>query len=473
MPFRHFSKKILAILLSLAVCLSFCVPVASADGYVTMFDSGIDFHCESFYMINLDTGTPVIDLNSRAERSPASVTKLTTALLTAEAIKRGDISLKTEITANYDDFNDMVSDGSTAGISQGETVTVEQLIYCMLVGSANEAANILARCVSGSISDFVTLMNSRTKELGCVNSRYINPHGLTDKTTGQYNVSCAYDVSLILSEVIQYDYVCKAMSTTTYLLNTNKHTDHKVTSGNYLLDQTRSPIQDGYNYEYEFLKGGKTGYTSVAGACLASYAEKDGMTYLCVAMGGERESKYTTNYALKSTKEAYIWAFDSLSVRPIVDPTKKVAEVPVNLSFDAEYVSLVPKEEITALIPNDYDVANFYTQFDPPASLTAPITKGQVICSMDVTFNGDIVGTVDLVADKDIEKSATLGVMSRFEALLSAWWFWAIVGVVAALLLLYIVLLIHTNIRRNRSRRRNSSKYRRGSNRSSKGRRFR
>lgn len=472
MPFRHFSRKILSLILVVTTCLSFCLPFVGAEGYVDMFDTGIDFHCQSFYMVNLDTDTTVVDINSRAERSPASVTKLTTALLAAEAIERGDITLKTEITAEYDDFNDMVSDGSTAGIERGETVTVEQLIYCMLVGSANEAANILARCVSGSISDFVTLMNTRTKELGCVCSHYVNPHGLTDKTTGQYNISCAYDISLILREVIKYDYLCKAMSTSTYLLNTNKHSDHKVTSGNYLLDETRSPIQDNYQYRYEFLKGGKTGYTSVAGACLASYAEKDGMTYLCVALGGERESKYTTNYALKNTKEAYLWAFDSLSIRPIVDPTKKVAEIPVNLSFDAEFVSLVPAQEITALIPNDYDIANFYTKYDPPASLTAPVTKGQVVCSMDITFNDGLVGTVDLVADKDIEKSATLGVVDKFESILHTWWFWAIIGILAALLILYVILLININIRRHRSRKRNSSSYRRGKK-ATRGRRFR
>ncbi len=471
MPFRHFSRKILSLFLVLTLSLSFFAPV-SAEGYVSMFDSGIDFHCQSFYMENVTTGTTVVDIGSRLERSPASVTKLTTALLTAEAIERGEISLKTKITAEYSDFNDMVSDGSTAGIERGEIISVEQLIYCMLVGSANEAANILGRCVAGSLSDFIVQMNTRTKELGCISSHYINPHGLTDKETGLYNVSCAYDISLILKEVMKYDYLCDAMSSTTYTLTTNRHTDHKVTSGNYLLDETRSPIRDGYRYRYEFLKGGKTGYTSVAGACLASFAEKDGVTYLCVALGGERESKYTTNYAFKNTKEAYEWAFDSLSVRPIVDPTKKIAEVPVNLSFDSEYVSLVPAKEITALIPNDYDIANFRTVFDAPASLAAPITKGQVICTMDVTFNGGIVGTVDLVADKDIAKSATLGIMDKFESIFRAWWFWAIVGVLAALLILYIVLLIRVNIRRNRSRRRNSSAYRRGKK-AARGRRFR
>ena len=464
-------KKIFAALFAALIVISFCLSAVCADVPVNIFDSGINFNCDEFYMVNVDTDTVVIDRNSKTARSPASVTKLTTALLAAEAIERGDITFKTEITAEYDDFNDMVSDGSTAGISKGETINVEQLIYCMLVGSANEAANILARCVSGSIEQFVAQMNERTKELGCVNSHYINPHGLTDKNTGIYNTSCAYDIALIMRELIKYDYVTQAMRTPSYTLNTNKHTNHVVRTTNYLLDESRSPIKDGKTYEYEYLLGGKTGYTEAAGACFASYAQKDGMTYICVALGGLRESKYDTNYAMQDTRSAYIWAFDSLAVRSLVDTTFKESEVKVTLSFDAEYVSLLPASDIKALIPSDFDTTRFQKSYDIPESIEAPVTKGQKVGTMSLIFAGTTLGTVDLIADKDIQKSATLGVVDKVEGLFSEWWFWAIVGGAAALIILYIAVAVIVNLRRRRSKKRNMTSYRRKAKRV-KGRRY-
>ena len=469
MPVKHIFQKICACVLTAALALSSLSVCVSAEDYVSIFDSGIDFHCAGFYMENVDTGTPVISRNALEKRGIASVSKLMTVLLAAEAIERGDITLASEITAEYGDFNDMDPDGSTAGISKGETVTAEQLIYCMLVGSANEAANILARLVAGDIDSFVGRMNSRASELGCQYTSFLNPHGLTTKSK-TFNVSCAYDVSLILKQIMKYDYVVAAMSTSTYKLTTNKHKDHLITSGNYLLDETRSPIRDGKSYRYEFIKGAKTGYTSAAGACFASFAEKDGITYVCVALGGERESKYTTNYAQWNTKEAYQWAFDSLSVRPIVDPALKVDEIPVSLSFDSDTVKLVPEKEITALIPNDFDISLFQKEYRLPESLTAPVTKGQVVCDMNVLFDGKVIGTVNLVTDRDIERSATLGAVDKFETIVKSKLFIVVICILVCLLIAYGVMLIFINARRRRSKKRNSQSYRRGI--SKRGRRF-
>ncbi len=466
MPLKDVFKKFVSSVSAAAVLFSCCFNFVFADGLTGLFDPGFNYSCKAFYMENIDTSTVVVDLNSKQRLYPASVTKLTTALLAVEAIERGDISLDDEVTAIYDDFNDMVPDGSTAAISRGETLTVEQLLYCMMVASANEACNILSRYISGSTAAFVGEMNRRVTELGCIDTNYINPHGLHSES----HYSCAYDVAIIFKEAIKHEFLRTLMSTKEYTFSTNLRESYTVRTGNYLLDDSRCTIQDGYTYEYEYLLGGKTGNTSAAGACLASYAEKDGKTYVCVALGGERESKYTTNYAMKDTRESYIWAFSSLSERAIVDTSQKVAEVPVSLSFDSEFVSVLPAQEITALIPNDYDVSLFAYKFNLPDNLVAPISKGDVIGSMDVVFDGEVLGSVDLIADRDIERSVTLDIVDKFEKFVGTWWFWAIIGILAALLIIYIVIAIIVNTRRHRTRRRNSTSYRRGVSR--RGRRF-
>lgn len=464
MPKRDILKKLLAFSLALTIILS-SVAVCFADGMVGMFDSGINFSCKAFYMENLDSGTVVIDEHSKEKLFPASVTKVMTALLVAEAIERGDLTLDTEITAVYADFNDMAADGSTAAISRGETMTIEQLIFCTMVSSANEACNILARAVSEDIPSFVALMNQRARELGCKNTSYMNTHGLHNES----HYTCAYDVSLIFKEAIKHEILRTAMHTESYTFSTNKRESYTVRTTDYLLDDSRSTITDGYKYEYEYLLGGKTGFTTPAGACLVSYAQRDGKTYMCVALGGTRESKYDTNYAMKDTKEAYIWAFANLSERSLVDPTLKVAEIPVSLSFDSEYVFAVPSGEITALMPNDFDISmllppNGSAKVNLPTSLTAPIEKGQVIGSMDIVFGGETIGTVDLVADRGVEKSMTLGIVDTLEKFIGTWWFWAIIGGLAGLLVIYILITLIINTRRRRSHKRNSTAYRRNSN---------
>lgn len=125
-------------------------------------------------------------LYGKAEKEkayPASITKIMTALLVLEAVDRGDLSVSQPITASYEAANSIDEDSSTAGIEEGEVLTVEQLLYCLLIVSANEAANILAEAVSGSITDFVALMNQRAAELGCEGTHFATPTACPIPTT--------------------------------------------------------------------------------------------------------------------------------------------------------------------------------------------------------------------------------------------------------------------------------------------------
>ena len=143
-------------------------------------------------------------LYGKAEKEkayPASITKVMTALLVLEAVDRGDLSVSQPITASYEAANSIDEDSSTAGIEEGEVLTVEQLLYCLLVVSANEAANILAEAVSGSVTDFVALMNQRAAELGCEGTHFANTNGLPDPD----HYTTAWDIYLIAREAMKHD----------------------------------------------------------------------------------------------------------------------------------------------------------------------------------------------------------------------------------------------------------------------------
>ena len=131
-------------------------------------------------LVDANTGRMVYGKNEHEELYPASITKVTTALLVFEAIERGDLRLDQTVTVSASALAGQDPDGSTAGIKEGEQLTVEELLYCMLVVSANEACSILAEAVSGSVDAFVEQMNQRVQELGCVNTHYVNDSGLHD-----------------------------------------------------------------------------------------------------------------------------------------------------------------------------------------------------------------------------------------------------------------------------------------------------
>ena len=131
-------------------------------------------------LVDQKTGAVLYALNEHDELYPASLTKIMTCLLVLDAIEEGRLSLSQEITATPTALEGLAEDGSTAGIEAGEVLTVEELLYCLMVVSANEAGAILAEKVSGSVSSFVDQMNARAAELGCEDTHFMNPHGYHD-----------------------------------------------------------------------------------------------------------------------------------------------------------------------------------------------------------------------------------------------------------------------------------------------------
>ena len=273
-------------------------------------------------LVDQKTGGIVYAMNEHDELFPASLTKIMTALLVLEAVDQGKLALNQTITVPATAMEGLAADGSTAGIQVGEMLTVEQLLYCMLVVSANEACTILGEQVSGSVSAFVDAMNAKAKELGCENTHFVNPHGLHDSQ----HYTSAWDLYLITKAAMEYPMFMTICDTSAITIPaTNLSPERPLYNTNYLICGYRSR-----GYLNQNAHGVKTGSHSQAGHCLVSTAQKASLDFLCVVLGGDRiqdaEGTWWT-YSFVYTDKLYNWAFDNFAYQTVLKEDGVAGEI--------------------------------------------------------------------------------------------------------------------------------------------------
>ena len=424
-------------------------PYSNEEAIKSLGISGQEYSNQAMLLVNADTGTVLYSQNADKKYYPASTTKIMTCLLALEIVEDIDA---TEITAKSSLFNEFYGiDISTAGIVGGETLTVRQLLYCMLLQSANEAASIIADYLgNGSRETFAQMMTQRAKELGCKNTNFVNAHGLQDEN----HYTTAHDLYLIASEAMKYDVFREIISTSSYKLTTNKRTGAWLTT-------TNSLIRKDSKYYYSPVCGIKTGTTTPAGRCLVSYASSEGYNYLCVMLNTpykDSEGKvYSDNFAFMETKELYKWAFSNFEIKTVISEDETVGEIPVKYSDETDFVLLNPAEKIEALIPSSADVSSIQRIVEPSyTELEAPIKAGSKVGTITLRLNGQTVAVVDAVAAQDIERSELLYYIDIAKNVITSKWFLLGAGAIFFFLAVYIIIAISSNNRRKRRRRRSA-----------------
>ena len=357
---------------------------------------------EVIYMISLDNGAVICDYNSDHKVAPASITKIVTAILTIENCTDFDhvITVPAYCIRLLDGTN-----SSTAGILVGEELTVRELLYCLLVQSANDAANILADYIGGGeIETFVGMMNDFVTGLGCKNTHFSNAHGLD----ADDHYTTALDLAVIYRYCLQNSFFCEIAGTFTYEIPpTNKYgyTRYLRNTNNLL----NSGIKDYYS---PYVKTGKTGTTDNAGRCVISSASNDGYNYLCIVMNAKfydfDGDEVDENMAFVESQRLYDWAFTNLRIREVANPSVYVGETEVRLSKEYDYVSLVPEVSVTALVPTGVSAENVL--IEPYSELTktvvdAPVKKGEIIGKAAIKYGGQTIAEVNLVAAFDVQRS--------------------------------------------------------------------
>ena len=392
-------RRFIAVFLSaLTLCGLLTVPASALEDP--------DIRAKAALLVEAETGTILYDKNCHDELSIASTTKIMSALLVFEAIDRGELRLDQSITATASALRGLPEDGSTADIVEGETLTVEQLLYCMLVISANETCNILGEAVAGSVEGFVERMNQRAQELGCQNTHFANTTGLTQ--SGHY--SSAYDLYLITRQAMQYDEFMTMVNTKSYEIPpTNKTEEERVLhSTNALISNWRLA-----GYLYSGAQGIKTGSTDAAGQCLVSSAVRGSRTLISVVLGAERvEKENGSGYIVESfteTARLFDWGFDNFSARQVLDANELIQEVPVALSKEVSTVAVHPAEDAEAMLPKDLRVEELTRTVTLDNEVAdAPIAAGDRLGEITISYGDTEYVTVPLLAVADVSASRFL-----------------------------------------------------------------
>ncbi len=407
----------------------------------------MDVAATAALLVDADYGDVLYDQNAHAQRYPASITKVMTALLTLEAVGRGELALDTVVTAQASAQNGLSADGSSQNLKTGEQLTVEELLYCMLVASANEAGNILAETVSGSVDSFVEQMNKRAAELGMENTHFSNPHGLHNAE----HYTTAYDISLMATEALKHDTFRTIVATEEYRIPaTNLSGERHFYNTNALLSNWKY-----IGYTYSSAIGVKTGSTPEAGQCLVSAAVENGRTLIAVVLGAENVANAdgtVSRQAFSESKRLLQWGFQNFSRKVILDSTDLLTEVNVTLSDEASYVVAHPDGTLEATLPKDLQPENFVKTITlNTESVEAPVEKGQVLGTVTVSYEGKEYGTLNLVAANSVARSELLYNIARFKAFLGQLW---VRIVILAVILLILLLIIRRYILGGRRRKR-------------------
>ena len=387
-------------------------------------------------LVDVGTGEVLYDKNVHERSYPASITKVMTALLTLEAVKAGRLSLTQEITAQESAFENLAADGSTANIKAGETMSVENLLNCLLIVSANEAANILAEAVSGNVESFVALMNQRAQELGCKDTRFANPSGLHNSE----HYTSAWDIYTFVSEALKYDTFREIIARKSYEVPaTNVSKARALHTTNFLISNWRTR-----GYVYEYATGGKTGSTPEAGYCLVATAEKGSRSLISVVLGAERvtlEDKTVLTKSFSETIRLFDHGFNDFQSMNLIDAGEYIQEIPVELSSETNYVIVHPAESLRRMVPASLTFEDLERDIKLDREIVdAPIAEGDVLGTMTVSFDGVEYGTVDLIALNDVSSSWLLVKQREItEFLTQPWVKYAAAG--AAVLLVGVTVL--------------------------------
>lgn len=404
-------------------------------------------------LVDATYGEILYEMNAHEKRYPASITKVMTALLTLEAVERGELALDDIITAPPGIHNDLTADSSTQNIRNGEQMTLEDLLYCTLVASANEACNVLAYAVSGDTAAFVELMNQRAAELGMTGTHFTNTHGLHDDD----HYTTAWDIWLVSYEAMKYETFREIVTAKSYTVPaTNVSKEREFYNTNGLISPWKYS-----GYVYTPAIGIKTGTTLEAGYCLVSAAEQDGRTLYCVVLGAELVKQPDQSYRRMNFVEStrlLEWGFDNFSYRTIWESSDPLDELPVTLS-ETDHVLVRSKGSISALLPNDVNPEDFTQTVNLfTDSVEAPVSEGQVLGEITLSYDGREYGTLDLVALNDVERSELMYRIDRAEKFIAQPWVKvAAVGIVA--FILFLIILISALTRKKRRRARSYSGY--------------
>ena len=338
--------------------------------------------------------------NENQKMYPASTTKILTAILTIENCNLNDV-----VTVPYEAISSITSGYSVAALQTGEQLTVEQLLQVMLVHSANDAANVLAFHVSGSIENFAELMNNKVSELGLTNTHFTNPSGMHDEN----HYTTAHDLAIIMKYCMKND-TFRSLSSLKYctIPATNKYDVRVFNTTNELLIYDNRDVSSNYYYKYAI--AGKTGYTTQAKNCLVSVAKKENLELICVVLSA---GIYPNNVSAKfvDTKSIFDYGYNNYTIKKLREKDAIATQIEIgNGTKEMRNLDLLISDDLSALVTQDEFDTEFEPQIELQDNLFAPIAQGQVVGKITYTIDG-IQYSSNLLASHSVEQSGFITIV--------------------------------------------------------------
>lgn len=354
-----------------------------------------DIFSEGAILINASTGQILFEKNAHKKLYPASTTKILTALLIEEKF-----SLDDEVTI---DPESPFTIGARIYVHEDEVFTIEQLLNALLIDSANDVANALAIYHSGSIEEFSKVMNAKAEALGALNTNFVNPSGLHDND----HYTTAYDLSQIAKEFYKNDVLMSIVKKSTYSLPpTNKvdETRYLKSSNKFLYSETSDYLLD-YRGEQIFAKfdlvtGMKTGYTDEANNCLITSAVNGNKELISVTLNATGRHSYT------DSRKLIDFGFNEFSIKNYFKRNEIVKEIEIN-NFKKSKVSLLAKEDINVLLPNNYDASELTTE-NILYDIELPLEKDSIIGEFNVYYDEKLISSSPLVTSISVSNALLL-----------------------------------------------------------------
>ena len=378
-------KKIAAVFLAISLFLTFVTPINANNETKNEAESNDAFgeiNAKSAVLMEAESGKVLYSKNPDAALSPASVTKVMTLLLAAEALEDGRFALGDTVFVSK---RASEMGGSQVFLKEGESITVEELFKCTVIASANDAAVALAELVSGSERAFVAAMNSRAMELGLKSTNFENVTGLDD--TVENHVTSAYDIAIMSSELIKHDIILQYSSLW----------QDTIRNGEFTLTNTNRLVRF-----YDGCNGLKTGSTDKAGYCMSATAKRNGMQLIAVVMGAPTRDERNdiarslldfgfAGYALFCEPESLVEKV------PVIKGKTETAEL-----YSAPFSIVIPSSKKSAV----------EKKYILPESIGAPLKAMEEIGCVEYYIDGELIGKSSVYSKVDADKIGYFDVFS-------------------------------------------------------------
>ncbi len=365
-----------------------------------------DLASEAAIVMDAKTGAILYEKNAYIPEYPASITKLMTCLLALE-----NVALNETVTLSHDAVFGIERDSSHVGLNEGEQISAESCLYAIMVESANEASWAMGEHISGTIADFSALMNQRATELGCRNSNFVNANGLHDAA----HYTCAYDMALILQKCLDYPMFRTLSSTVNYEIPATNLTQEVRP-----LWSTFKMIRPTSKYYYQYMGGGKTGYTTDANCTLATFAKKGNMELICVVLNcNSRTNTYSDSRAL------YEYCFNNFNYTyPLRDFSFSSSQSKDNVilanfynSVSDDLLNLDVNKDFCLVLNNNIPLENVTTSISYGEQTTPGVLghlqfshEGKILGSTPITYkyygNSSVSPSTDTPLPSDTESSS-------------------------------------------------------------------